>query len=53
MDLSRGLEDLLAVALVAALAPPVVSLLPGRRPQVLAFLLGGILIGPHVLGQEA
>jgi Kef-type K+ transport system membrane component KefB len=51
VDLNRGLEDLLAVALVAALAPLVVAVLPGPRvPQVVVFLLGGILIGPHVLG---
>jgi Kef-type K+ transport system membrane component KefB len=51
VDLNRGLEDLLAVALVAALAPMVVAILPGPRvPQVVVFLLGGILIGPHVLG---
>ncbi len=51
MDLNRGLEDLLAVALVAALTPLVVAALPGRRiPQVVIFLLGGILIGPQVLG---
>jgi Kef-type K+ transport system membrane component KefB len=40
-----------AVALVAALAPLVVAMLPGPRiPQVVIFLLGGVLIGPHVLG---
>jgi Kef-type K+ transport system membrane component KefB len=51
MDLTRGLEDLVAVALVAALAPLVVAMLPGPRiPQVVVFLLGGVLIGPHVLG---
>ena len=51
MDFSRGLEDLVAVALVAALAPLVVAVLPGpRMPQVVVFLLGGVLIGPHVLG---
>ncbi len=51
MDLNRGLEDLVAVALVAALAPLVVAALPGPRiPQVVIFLLGGVLIGPHVLG---
>jgi Kef-type K+ transport system membrane component KefB len=51
MDLSRGLEDLVAVALVAALAPLVVAMLPGPRiPQVVIFLLGGVLIGPHGLG---
>jgi Kef-type K+ transport system membrane component KefB len=51
MDLTRGLEDLVAVALVAALAPLIVAVLPGPRiPQVVIFLLGGVLIGPHVLG---
>jgi Kef-type K+ transport system membrane component KefB len=51
MDLTRGLEDLVAVALVAALAPLIVAVLPGPRiPQVVIFLLGGVLIGPHVFG---
>jgi Kef-type K+ transport system membrane component KefB len=51
MDLTRGLDDLVAVALVAALAPLVVAILPGPRiPQVVVFLVGGVLIGPHVLG---
>ena len=51
MGVTRGLETLFAVALVAALAPVVVAVLPGPRiPQVVIFLLGGVLIGPHVLG---
>src|ERR1700749_2907338 len=51
MDLTKGLDDLLAVMLVAALAPLIVAVLPGPRiPQVVIFLLGGVLIGPHVLG---
>ncbi|HLH84728.1 MAG TPA: cation:proton antiporter [Trebonia sp.] len=51
MNLLQGLNDLVAVALVAALTPLVVAALPGPRiPQVVVFLLGGILIGPHVLG---
>ena len=51
VDLSQGLNDLVAVALVAALAPIVVAILPGPRvPQVVIFLVGGVLIGPHVLG---
>ena len=51
MNLTQGLNDLVAVALVAALAPIVVSVLPGPRvPQVVIFLVGGVLIGPHVLG---
>ena len=51
MNLTQGLTDLVAVAVVAALAPLVVAALPGPRiPQVVVFLLGGVLIGPHVLG---
>ena len=51
MNLTQGLDDLVAVALVAALAPIVVAILPGPRvPQVVIFLFGGVLIGPHVLG---
>jgi Kef-type K+ transport system membrane component KefB len=51
VNLLQGLNDLVAVALVAALTPLVVAVLPGPRiPQVVIFLLGGILIGPHVLG---
>jgi hypothetical protein len=51
VDLNQGLVDLVAVGLVAALAPLVVAILPGPRiPQVVIFLVGGVLIGPHVLG---
>jgi Kef-type K+ transport system membrane component KefB len=51
VDLNQGLWDLVAVALVAALTPLIVAALPGPRiPQVVFFLLGGVLIGPHVLG---
>ncbi len=51
MGVTSGLETLFVVALVAALAPIVVALLPGPRiPQVVIFLLGGVLIGPHGLG---
>src|SRR6185312_15125412 len=51
MNLNQGLTDLVAVGLVAVLAPIVVALLPGPRiPQVVIFLVGGVLIGPHVLG---
>jgi Kef-type K+ transport system membrane component KefB len=51
VNILQGLNDLVAVALVAALTPLVVALLPGPRiPQVVVFLLGGVLIGPHVLG---
>jgi len=51
VNLTQGLDDLVVVALVAALAPIVTALLPGPRvPQVVIFLFGGVLIGPHVLG---
>jgi Kef-type K+ transport system membrane component KefB len=51
VNLTQGLFDLVGVALVAALTPIVVALLPGPRvPQVVVFLIGGIVIGPHVLG---
>ena len=51
MGVTSGLETLFVVALVAALAPLVVAVLPGPRiPQVVIFLLGGVLIGPHGLG---
>jgi Kef-type K+ transport system membrane component KefB len=48
---ARGLESLLAVVVVAALAPAIVAVLPGPKiPQVVVLIFGGILIGPHVLG---
>ena len=51
MDLARGLDTLLYAAVVAALAPVLVALLPGPRiPQVVVLLAGGVLIGPEVLG---
>jgi Kef-type K+ transport system membrane component KefB len=51
VNLTQGLDDLVAVGLVAALAPIIVAILPGPRvPQVVIFLIGGVLIGPHILG---
>src|SRR6478672_11142723 len=51
MNLNQGLTDLVAVGLVAVRAPIVTALLPGPRiPQVVIFLVGGVLIGPHGLG---
>jgi Kef-type K+ transport system membrane component KefB len=51
VTVTQQLFDLVAVVLVAALTPLVVAVLPGPRvPQVVIFLVGGILIGPHVLG---
>ncbi len=45
-----SLWSLLLVMTVAALAPIVSRLVPGRPPQVLFRILGGIVIGPSVLG---
>jgi Kef-type K+ transport system membrane component KefB len=51
VNVLQGLNDLLAVAVVAALTPLLVAILPGPKiPQVVVFLIGGVLIGPHVLG---
>jgi Kef-type K+ transport system membrane component KefB len=51
MDLATGLVTLLVVTTVAAVAPLIVALLPGPRiPQVVVFLIGGVLVGPEVLG---
>ena len=45
-----ALVTLLMVMIVAALAPIVSRVVPGRPPQVLFLILGGIVIGPHVMG---
>ncbi len=51
MDVTQGLQSLLAVFLVAALTPVIAAALPGPRiPQVVFFLAGGVVIGPHALG---
>jgi Kef-type K+ transport system membrane component KefB len=48
---NKGLETLLAVTLVAAVAPIIAAALPGKRvPQVVILIFLGILIGPHGLG---
>ena len=49
---ASSLETLLVVALVAAIAPMLVSALPAawRVPQVVILIFSGILIGPHGLG---
>jgi Kef-type K+ transport system membrane component KefB len=50
MVANQGLETLLVVALVSAVAPMIVSVLPGPRvPQVVVLIFCGILIGPQVL----
>jgi Kef-type K+ transport system membrane component KefB len=48
---AQGLQTLLVVALVAALAPIIVAALPGPRiPQVVVLIFSGILIGQHGAG---
>ena len=50
-DLGGVLASLLAVGVVAALAPVIVALLPGpRMPQIVVLILGGIMIGPQGFG---
>jgi len=51
MSLETGLITLLVVSLVATLAPFVVGLLHRARvPQVVVLIVGGVIIGPDVLG---
>jgi Kef-type K+ transport system membrane component KefB len=51
VDGAVGVGSLVAVAAVALLAPLVLGLLPRLLvPQVVLLLVGGIVIGPHVLG---
>ena len=51
MSLHQGLVDLVIVSLVAALTPIIVGLLSRLRvPQVVVFIVGGIVVGPQVLG---
>ena len=46
----EALRSLLAATAVVAAAPIVVAALPGRIPQVVALIAGGVVIGPEVLG---
>ncbi len=49
--ITAGIDTLLYAAIVAALAPIVTALIPGGWvPQVVILILGGILIGPQILG---
>jgi Kef-type K+ transport system membrane component KefB len=51
VDLARRLKTLLVAGAVPALPLLLVALLPGPRiPQVVILLVGGVLIGPEVLG---
>jgi Kef-type K+ transport system membrane component KefB len=51
MSLQDGLDTLLVVSLVAAVAPLAAGLLQRAKvPQVVMLILGGIVVGPDVLG---
>ncbi|WP_433504595.1 cation:proton antiporter [Pseudonocardia halophobica] len=53
-DVGSALDSLLAIAVVAALAPLLLGLFPRVRvPQVVLLLAGGIVVGPQVLGVAA
>jgi Kef-type K+ transport system membrane component KefB len=48
-ELTIALQSLFVVALVAALAPLVVGLIPLRVPQVVILTIGGVIVGPEAL----
>jgi Kef-type K+ transport system membrane component KefB len=49
-EFTRALQSLFVVALVAALAPVVVGLIPRLRvPQVVVLIVGGVIVGPQAL----
>ena len=49
-ELTQALQSLFVVALVAALAPVIVGLVPRLRvPQVVVLIVGGVIVGPQVL----
>lgn len=51
MSLQQGLLDLTVVSLLAALTPIIVALLARLRvPQVVILIVGGMVIGPQLLG---
>ncbi len=51
MSLQQGLIDLVIVSLIAALTPLAAALLSRLRvPQVVILILGGVVVGPQVLG---
>jgi Kef-type K+ transport system membrane component KefB len=50
-ELTQALEALFITVLVAALAPIIVGLLHRLRiPQVVVLIIGGVIVGPQVLG---
>src|SRR3954451_23057926 len=54
MDVQQGLNTLLVVACVSALAPFVASMFASiHLPQVVVLIVGGVLVGPAVLGWAA
>jgi Kef-type K+ transport system membrane component KefB len=54
VDLQQSLGDLFIVSLIAALAPIAASLLSRLHvPQVVILILGGILVGPQLLGASS
>jgi Kef-type K+ transport system membrane component KefB len=51
MDVETGLDTLLVVALVSALAPFVAAMFDRiKLPQVVVLIVGGVLVGPAALG---
>jgi Kef-type K+ transport system membrane component KefB len=50
MDTTATLQTLLLVCLVSAAAPLLTTMVGGHVPQVVLLLVGGVLIGPQVLG---
>jgi Kef-type K+ transport system membrane component KefB len=51
VSLQQGLIDLFVVSVVAALTPILAGLLSRLRvPQVVIFIVCGVLVGPQVLG---
>jgi Kef-type K+ transport system membrane component KefB len=50
-ELTQALQSLFVAVLVAALAPVIVGVLPRLRvPQVVVLIVGGVIVGPQVLG---
>jgi Kef-type K+ transport system membrane component KefB len=51
VDITAGLRTLLLTSAIAAAAPFLAAaLVKIRVPQVVIFIVGGVIIGPHVLG---
>src|SRR3954454_2490042 len=51
MDLEQGLSTLLVMTVIAAIAPFVAALFDNiHLPQVVVFIVGGVVVGPQVLG---